>query len=86
MNAPDPVMPKDFGPKYVFFIVCRWIYFNPLTIVMTGQAVLFQLALDNPAVHWLGTAASVLGVIVAQVRNRGKDYKTPLSQTKEPPK
>jgi len=87
MNTPDPVMPNDFGFKYVFWMVCRWLYFNPLTIVLTMQAILFQLALDNPAVHWLGTAASVLGVIVAQIRNRNKDYTVKLSdQPKETPK
>lgn len=79
MNTPDPAMPNDFGLKYVFWIVCRWLYFNPLTIVMSLQGVLFQLALDNPAIHWIGTAASTLGVVVAQIRNRGKDYTVPIA-------
>lgn len=87
MNTPDPVMPKDFGIKYTLWTTWRWIYFNPLTIVMTLQAVLFQLALDNPAVHWMGTAASVLGVVVAQIRNRNKDYTVKIAdQPKDPPK
>jgi hypothetical protein len=87
MNMPDPAMPSDFGPKYVFWMVCRWLYYNPLTIVMTFQAILFQLALDNPAIHWLGTAASVAGVIVAQIRNKNKDYTVPiLDKPKETPK
>lgn len=87
MNTPDPAMPSDFGVKYIFWITWRWLYYNPLTLVMTLQAVLFQLALDNPAVHWMGTAASVLGVIVAQIRNRGKDYSAPiLDKPKETPK
>jgi hypothetical protein len=85
MNDADP-MPKDFGAKYVFWIICRWFWLNPLTIVMTAQGILFQLALDNPAIHWLGTGASIFGVIVAQIRNRGKDYTVPLAkpQTVQP--
>ena len=43
---------------------------------------MFQLALDNPAVHWLGTSASVAGIIVAQIRNKGKDYTIPIAQSK----
>lgn len=76
-------MPKDFGAKYVFWCLCRWVWFNPLTILLTVQGTLFQLALDNPAIHWLGTGASVLGVLVAQIRNRGKDYTSPLSKPQE---
>lgn len=81
MNTPDP-MPSNFGLKYIFWMTCRWVYFNPLTIFMTVQGILFQLALDNPTIHWLGTGASVIGVAIAQVRNKGKDYTVPVADTK----
>ena len=83
MNSiPDEQIPSNFGFKYIVWMVWRWIYFNPLTILMTIQGVIFQLALDNPAVHWLGTAASVAGIIVAQIRNKNKDYTVPIAQSK----
>jgi hypothetical protein len=81
VNDPDPV-PSNFGFRYITWVVWRWVYFNPLTIVMTVQAILFQLALDNPAVHWLGTGASIAGIIVAQIRNKDKDYTIPIAQSK----
>jgi len=77
-------MPSDFGVRYVFWVTWHWIYFNPLTILLIAQAVLFQLALDNPAIHWLGTGASVMGVIVAQIRNRNKDYTVSILPSKAP--
>lgn len=79
MNAPDPTMPTDFGIKYVFWIACRWLYYNPLTVLMSAQGILFQVALDYPAWRWVGSSASALGVIIAQVRNRNKDYSVKLA-------
>jgi hypothetical protein len=78
MNDPVPTMPSDFGLRYVLWIAWRWVYYNPLTILSVAQGVIFQLALDNPAVHWIGTAASVSGIVIAQIRNRGKDYTVPI--------
>lgn len=87
MNTPDPVMPSDFGVKYVFWITCRWLYFNPLTVLMSVQGILFQVALDYPAWRWVGSSASALGVVIAQIRNRNKDYSVKISdQPKETPK
>lgn len=79
MNSPDPAMPADFGVKYVFWIVCRWVFFNPLTILMALQSVLFQEALDYPGWRWAGTGASIFGMLIAQVRNRNKDYTAPIA-------
>lgn len=82
MNAPDPAMPANFGLKYIFWVSWRWCFYNPLTILLTLQGILFQLALDYPVVHWLGTAATISGVVIAQIRNRGKDYSVPILQPK----
>lgn len=81
MNSPDPVMPKGFGLGYVFWMICRWIYFNPLTLLLAGQDIVIQLIADYPALKWLGTAGGILGVIIAQVRNQGKTYGIPVEQT-----
>lgn len=71
-------MPKDFGLRYVFWILCRWVYYNPLTILMVVQGATLQVALDYPAWRWLGTVASVFGIVIAQIRNRNKDYTVPV--------
>lgn len=77
MNTPDP-MPSNFGLKYIFWIAWRWVYYNPLTLLLALQGVLVQLVVDYPSIKWLSTACTVFGVIVAQVRNRGKDYTVPI--------
>jgi hypothetical protein len=86
MNTPDPAMPADFGLKYVFWVTCRWLYFNPLTVLMSVQGILFQVALDYPAWRWVGSSASALGVVIAQIRNRNKDYSAPISNQPNQPK
>lgn len=81
MSMPDDDMPKDFGIKYVFWMVCRWVYFNPLTILLCLQDMALQLIADYPAWKWVGTVGGILGIIIAQVRNIGKDYTVPVAQT-----
>jgi hypothetical protein len=77
MNGPPP-MPPDFGFKYLFWVTWRWIYFNPLTLLFILQAELVELALDYPTLKWLAQAASGVGIVIAQIRNRDKDYTIPI--------
>lgn len=81
MNTPDP-MPSNFGLKYIFWMACRWVYFNPLTILLTLQDIAIQLVVDYPAWRWLGTASGILGIVIAQMRNVSKDYTIPVAQSK----
>lgn len=82
MNESDEPMPANFGPQYVFWIICRWLYKNPLTILLAMQSLVIQLLADYPTLKWLGTAGGILGMIIAQVRNKGTDYTVPLAQSK----
>lgn len=83
MNDPAPAMPQDFGLRYIFWMVCRWIWLNPLTILSTAQLIALQLMGDYPKLRWLGTGAAVIGIVIAQVRNRDKVYSAPLPKPQE---
>jgi hypothetical protein len=78
-------MPSDFtiqyAVRYGFWIVCRWLYKNPLTLLLIGQAELVDLALSNPNWKWAVKGASGIGIIIAQIRNRGTDYTVPVKQS-----
>jgi hypothetical protein len=71
-------MPADFGVRYVFWVVCRWIYYNPLTLLFIAQAELIDVALAYPAWKWAARVASGIGIAIAQIRNRNKDYTVPV--------
>jgi hypothetical protein len=84
MNTPEPIpdpMPSYFGPKYLFWIACRWVYFNPLTILSTLQIMAMQLDSAYPTLRWLGTTSAAIGVLIAQVRNKGTNYMVPVAQS-----
>lgn len=82
---PDPI-PPDFGVayivKHIFWMTWRWVYFNPLTIVCGAQLELNDYATDHPSVKWVSRATSIMGIIIAQVRNRGRDYTVPIKSGK----
>lgn len=80
MSTPDPV-PSWFGIKYLFWMACRWVYFNPLTILLSAQAIALQVVSDYPSAKGLDTGISILGIFIAQVRNKGKDYTVPVAQS-----
>ena len=82
MSTPDP-MPGDFGFKYIFWMTWRWIYYNPLTLLFILQGWAVELAIDYPAIKWISHIASGIGIVIAQIRNRGKDYTTPISKSSE---
>lgn len=71
-------MPANFNLRYVFWVVCRWLYFNPLTILFIIQGWLVELAVGYPDIKWISHAASAVGIVVAQIRNRNKDYSVPI--------
>lgn len=88
MNSPDPefpVIPAGFNVRYVirlsFWIGCRWIWKNPLTILLGFEDIALQLVADHPTWRVLGTAAGFIGMLIAQVRNRGIDYTVPVAQS-----
>lgn len=81
MSTPEDQMPTNFGVNYVFWVICRWIYFNPLTILNCMQLIAIQLMVDYPTWRWLGTAASIIGIVIGQIRNKDKNYTVPIAQT-----
>jgi hypothetical protein len=67
----DPTdMPRDFGWRYLLWI----LWDNPITVLMTLQAIFLQLTLDpdlSPVwVHRVSQVACALGIVIAQIKKR----------------
>ena len=83
-------MPKDFGPRYILWAIFnavmifgRWVWLNPLTLLFLAQGELVDLAMENPAWKWASRGASFCGIVIAQIRNRNKDYRSSFPQAPE---
>jgi hypothetical protein len=63
-------MPKDFGIKWIVWLM----YTNAVSIIMTLQLIFLYLSADNSIpqqyVHWCLGVANILGIVVAQIKNR----------------
>lgn len=87
MNNPDPFppMPRDFGWRYILWL----IWCNALSILGTAQAILAMVALDPTLVaaktyHWVTLGNAILVVVIAQWKKNAPPGPPPLKASPDP--
>ena len=86
MNTPDPVIPKDFGIRYMLCYTLWICWTNKLSLLFILQGAILELTVDydvpKPMVHHILFAYNIVGLILAQVSRAQGHIPPPTKELK----
>ena len=89
MNEPIPDVPKNFGIKYVAWVLCWFLWSNAISVLSVLGAVFTAITLDPTMVshdvfHYILLGNFALTAILAQINRKRPSNSDPSPLSKPP--